>query len=45
MKGLFFTSVLNDPLVSYTLRAYMSYVDASRRVNRELPTEMLNAYK
>lgn len=45
LKGLFFTSVLNDPLVSYTLRAYMSYVDASRRVNRELPTEMLNAYQ
>lgn len=45
LKGLFFTSVLNDPLVSYTLRAYMGYVEASRRVNRELSTEMLNAYK
>ena len=41
LKGIFFTCIFNDPLVRYSVKAYLGYIESLKSVNRSFTLDMV----
>lgn len=44
LKGIFYTSVFNDPLIRNSVRTFIGYVDTLKNLKRSLSHDLSNAY-